>query len=170
MKSTVNELWNGWNLAWYHNFTHIACAKKFRGLREKLDELHVQNWTISFEVSGFRTKTHLLKRDFIFFYIFKMQNFCAFIMHHAKPHNQFSTLFWLHLLFFMHLMIYFELKSTTNEPWKGWNLAWFHNFTQIACAKRFRGLRQKLDALRVQNWTISFEVWGFRTKCIQLFL
>ena len=42
LKSTANELWNGWKLAWYHNFTHIACDKKLRGLREKLDALRVQ--------------------------------------------------------------------------------------------------------------------------------
>jgi hypothetical protein len=29
-------------MAWYHNFTHIACSKKLRGLREKLDALRVQ--------------------------------------------------------------------------------------------------------------------------------
>ena len=44
LKSSTNELWKGWNLAWYHNFRHIACAKKFRGLRQKLDVLHVQTW------------------------------------------------------------------------------------------------------------------------------
>ena len=26
-------------MAWYHHFTHIACAKKLRGLQQKLDEL-----------------------------------------------------------------------------------------------------------------------------------
>ena len=42
LKSTTNELRNGWKLAWYHNFTHLACAKKLRGLREKLDTIRVQ--------------------------------------------------------------------------------------------------------------------------------
>ena len=70
LKSTANELWNGWKLAWYHNFTHIACAQKLRRLREKLDALRLQNWTISFEVSWFRRKTILLQRDFIFLNIF----------------------------------------------------------------------------------------------------
>ena len=36
LKSTANELWNSWKLAWYHNFTHVACAKKCRRLRENL--------------------------------------------------------------------------------------------------------------------------------------
>ena len=30
-------------MAWYHHFTHIACAKKLRGLWQKLDALRVQN-------------------------------------------------------------------------------------------------------------------------------
>ena len=33
LKSTTNELWKGWKLAWYHHFTHIACSKKLRGLK-----------------------------------------------------------------------------------------------------------------------------------------
>ena len=64
--------------------------------------------------------------------------------------------FWLHLLFFMHLLIFFELYDPENEkPYnelsKGWKLAWYHNFTHIECAKKLRGLRQNMDALRAQN-------------------
>ena len=64
--------------------------------------------------------------------------------------------FWLHLLFFMHLLINLsyktlKLKSITNELWKGWMLAWYHHFIQIACARNLRGLWQNLDALRVKK-------------------
>ena len=64
--------------------------------------------------------------------------------------------FWLDLLFFMHLLIILsyktlKLKSISNELWKGRKLAWYHHFIDIACARKFRGLHQKLDALRVQN-------------------
>ena len=72
LKCIWNELWKGSKLAWYHHFTHIACGKKLRGLWEKLDALRVKKWTISFEVSLFRTKTHLLQRDFIFLNIFEL--------------------------------------------------------------------------------------------------
>ena len=48
--------------------------------------------TISFEVSGFHTETHLLQRDFNFLKLFELQTFCVFKMHHSKPHHQFSTL------------------------------------------------------------------------------
>ena len=56
----------------------------------------------------------------------------------------------------MHLLIILsyktlKLKSISNELWKGWKLAWYHHFMHIACARKLRGLRQKLDALRVQN-------------------
>ena len=44
-----------------------------------------------------------------------------------------------------------KLKSISNELWKGWKFAWYHHFIHIACARKLRGLRQKLDALRVQN-------------------
>ena len=71
----------------------------------------------------------------------------------------------------MHLMNCFELndpeiKRTTNELWKGWNLAWYHHFTHIACAKKLRGLRQKLDALLVQNGQTLLMYQGFGRKLV----
>ena len=36
LKSSANELWNGWKLAWCHNFTHVACAKNC--------EVNEKNW------------------------------------------------------------------------------------------------------------------------------
>ena len=79
--------------------------------------------------------------------------------------------FWLHLLLFMHLLTFFsymtlKTKSTTNELWKGWKLAWCHNFTHIACAKKLRGLQQKLDALRVQNGQSLSKYQGFIWKLV----
>ena len=56
LKSTANELWNGWKLAWYHNFTHIACDKTLRGLREKLDVLCVQTGQSPSKYQGFGRK------------------------------------------------------------------------------------------------------------------
>ena len=44
--------------------------------------------TISFEVSGFQTKTRLLQRDFIFLNLFELHIFSLFKMHHSKPHHQ----------------------------------------------------------------------------------
>ena len=56
------------------------------------------------------------------------------------------------------------MKSTTNELWKGWNLAWYHHFTQIACAKKLKGLWQKLDALCVQTGQTLSKYEGFGRK------
>ena len=59
-----------------------------------------------------------------------------------------------------------SLKSSTNELWKGCNLAWHHNFTHIATSKELRGLRQKLDALRVQIGQSLSKYEGFGRKLI----
>ena len=48
-------------------------------------------WIISFEVSGLRTQTHMLQRDFIFLNLFELQTLCVFKMHHSKSHPKFST-------------------------------------------------------------------------------
>src|SRR3990170_16929 len=44
---------------------HSMCYKVER-VTEKAGCTSCTKWTISFEVSGFRTKTHLLQRDFIY--------------------------------------------------------------------------------------------------------
>ena len=59
-----------------------------------------------------------------------------------------------------------KLKSTTNELSKGWKLAWYHHFTHIACSKKLRGLRQKLDAVRVHNGQPLSKYQGFEQKLI----
>ena len=41
---------------WCHNFTHIACAKKLRGLLEKLDALRVQTGQSRSKYEGFGRK------------------------------------------------------------------------------------------------------------------
>ena len=80
--------------------------------------------------------------------------------------------FWLHLLFFMHLMIYFSAKWPWNwkrlqpELRKGWNLAWYHNLTHITCVQKLKGLRQKLDALCVQTGPSLSKYKGFTQKLI----
>src|SRR3954468_2065243 len=50
------------------------------------------NWTISFKVQGFQTKTHLLHRHFIFLSLFQITTFFASNMQHSKPHTEISTL------------------------------------------------------------------------------
>ena len=88
-----------------------------------------------------------------------------------KATSSFFNPFWLHLLFFMHLLIILsyktlKLKSISNELWKGWKLAWYHHFIHIACARKLRGLRPKLDALRVQNGQSLLTYPGFIRKLV----
>ena len=91
-------------------------------------------------------------------------------MHYSKPHHQFQP-FLTSFVIFMHLLIFLsyvtlKMKSTTNELWKGWKLAGYHYFTHIACAENLRGLRQKLDALRVQNGQSLLKYPGFIRKLV----
>ena len=59
-----------------------------------------------------------------------------------------------------------KFNSISNELWKGWKLAWYHHFTHIACAKKLRWLRQKLDALRVQNGQSLSKYHGYIWKLV----
>ena len=126
-------------------------------------------WTISFKVSGFQTKTPLLQRHFNFLNLFQRQSFCVFSMHHSKPRHQLSTLSEF-ICYFSCIYWFFWAKWPWN--WKalqirnGWKLAWYHHFIHIAGAKKLRGLRQKLDALRVQNGQSLSKYQGFRRKLL----
>src|SRR3954465_5882234 len=59
-----------------------------------------------------------------------------------------------------------KLENTTTGLSKGRNLAWYHHLTHIACVQKLRGLRQKLDALRVQTGPSVSKYEGFRRKLI----
>src|SRR3954449_5315499 len=59
-----------------------------------------------------------------------------------------------------------KLEITTTELRKGRNLAWYHHLTHITCVQKLRGLRQKLDALRVQTGPSLSKYKGFRRKLI----
>src|SRR3954465_705187 len=71
----------------------------------------------------------------------------------------------------MHLMIYFELNDPVIEKHYNWtrkrlNLAWYHHLIHIASVQKLRGLRQKLDALRVQIGPSISKYEGFTRKHI----
>src|SRR3954470_4044495 len=57
-----------------------------------------------------------------------------------------------------------NLESTTTELKKCLNLARYHHLTHIGCVQKLRGLRQKLDALRVQTGPSLSKYKGFETK------
>src|SRR4051812_49104621 len=70
---------------------HYMCAKVERNTA-KTGCTSCTNWTISFKVQGFHTKTHLLQRHFIFLSLFKLKTFFASNMQPSKPHTEISTL------------------------------------------------------------------------------
>ena len=82
-------MWKCSKLAWYHHFTHIACVER---VSRKTGCTLCTKRTISLEVWGFRTRTHLLQRDFIFLNLFELHTFCVFKMHHSKAHHKISTI------------------------------------------------------------------------------
>ena len=127
-KSTTNELWKGWKLAWYHHFTHIACAKKLRGLRQKLDALHVQNGQSLSKYQDFGPKLICYKR----ISFFKLISTVEFLCVQYAPFKATSSIFnpfGLHLLFSMHLLTFWakwqwnwkalQMNSETVESWHG---------------------------------------------------
>ena len=128
-KSISNELWQGWKLAWYHHFTHIACAKKLRGLRKKLNALRVQNGQSLSKYQDFIRKLVCYKGISFFLNLFELQTFCVFKMHHSKPHHQFSTLsdficyfsciYWLFWAIRPWNWKSFQMNSEKVESWHG---------------------------------------------------
>src|SRR3954471_23480921 len=70
---------------------HNMCAKVER-ITAKSGCTSCTNWTISFKVQGFQTKTHLLQRHFIFLCLFQLKTFFASKMQHSKPDTEISAL------------------------------------------------------------------------------
>src|SRR3954471_25002394 len=62
---------------------HTMCVKVER-ITAKTGCTSYTNWTISFKVQGFQTKTHLLQRHFIFLSLFQLKTFFASNMQHSK--------------------------------------------------------------------------------------
>src|SRR4051812_44999073 len=71
---------------------HNMCARVER-ITYKTGSTSCTNWTISFKVQGFQTKSHLLQRHFIMLILFQLKTFFASNMQHSKPHTAISTLF-----------------------------------------------------------------------------
>ena len=141
LKSTTNELWKGWKLARYHHFTHIACAKKLRGLSQKLDALRVQNGQSLSKYQGFGRELICYTGTSMFLNLYELQPIFAFSMHLSKRPHQFPTRSDIICCFsVIYRFVYgakwrWNWKSLQNELWKCWYLAWYHHFTRIACAK-----------------------------------
>ena len=101
LKSISNELWKGWKLAWYHHFIHISCARKLRGLRQKLDALRVQNGQSLSKYQDFIRKLVCYKA-ISFLKLIWTPDFLCVQNAPFKATSSFFNPFWLYLLFFMH--------------------------------------------------------------------
>ena len=121
LKSGTNELRNGCTLAWHHNFTHIANYKELRGLRKKQDAFRVQTGESLLKYEGFGRK--LIYYNLISFLIsYLIPYFLCVLYATFKGTSSIFNTFWLHLIFFMHLMVYFELNDPKIEKWYKWTL------------------------------------------------
>src|SRR6266566_1117401 len=92
LKSITNKNQKRLKVGMVSSFHPHRMCQKVERLTAKTGSTSCTKWTISFEVSGFQTKTRLLQRHFIFLNLFQLQTFCVFSMHHSKPRHQFSTL------------------------------------------------------------------------------
>ena len=139
LKSIWNELWKGSKLSWFHHFTHSMC-KKYKGWWQKLDALRVQNRQSPSKYQGFIRKLVCYKGISFFWtylnsivfpcsrctiqsHIIKFLTLSVFICY-------FSSIYWL-----FWAIRPWNWTSLQNELWKCRNLAWYHHFTHIACAK-----------------------------------
>ena len=102
------------------SFDPYNMCEKVERITAKTGCTSCTNWTISFKVQGFQTKTHLLQRNFNFLNLFQLNTFFAFNMHQSKSHTKNFKPFWLHLLFFMHVRIYFELNDLEIRKQYNW--------------------------------------------------
>src|SRR3954467_8955805 len=92
LESTTTELRIRLKLGMESSFDpHRMCAKVDR-ITAKTGCTSCTNWTISFKVRGFHTKTHLYQRHFIFLNLFRLKTFFASNMQHSKPHTKISTI------------------------------------------------------------------------------
>src|SRR3954468_6515167 len=69
LNSEKVETWHG-----ILNDQHNMCAK-FERITAKTGCTSCTNWTISFKVQRFHTKTHVLQRHFIFLRLFQLKTF-----------------------------------------------------------------------------------------------
>src|ERR1041384_2620007 len=70
---------------------HNMCAKVER-ITTKTGCTSCTNWTISFKVQGFQTKTHLLQRHFNFLSLLELKTYFASNMQHSKQHTEISAI------------------------------------------------------------------------------
>src|SRR3954464_3751013 len=127
----------------------------------KLDHL-VQSMRVSDENSSVSKAFHFSK-------LISTQEFLGFQHATFKATYKNFNPFWIHLLFFMHLMIYFELNDPVigkhyNSTQKRLKLGMVSSFDPHSMCAKVLSIKTKTGCTSCTNWTISFKVRGFQTK------
>ena len=149
---------------------HSMC-KRVERVTAKTGRTSCTNWTISFGVSGFRTRTHLLHGHFIFLNLFELHTFFVFlctIQSDIIKFQHFLTSFAIFQSFtdlFRELNVreienHYKMNSVNVETWHGIIISptWH--------VQKSIGLRQKLDTLHVQTGQSLSKYQGFGRELI----
>src|SRR3954465_7010420 len=75
LESTTTWTQTRWKLGMVSSFDPDNMCAKVERITTKTRCTSCTNWTISFKLQGFRTKTHLLQRHFIFLSLFQLKTF-----------------------------------------------------------------------------------------------
>ena len=91
LESTKTELRKGWNVAWYHNLTHITRVKSW--------EDYGKNWMNfvykldhQFQSKKVSEENTSVSKAFHFSQLISTQDFFSSNIQHSKPHTEISTL------------------------------------------------------------------------------
>ena len=148
---------------------HSMC-KKLDRVTAKTRCTSCTKWTISSEVSGFRTKTHLL--HWLFNILITYCNSGPFLRSDAQFKSTSSTFnpFWHNFLFLMHLLICFELNDPEFEKHYKWTLKMLKlgmvsSFHLHSMCKQVERVTTKTGCTSCTNWTLS-KYQGFGRKLI----
>src|SRR3954470_5700469 len=147
---------------------HNMCAKVER-ITTKTGCTSCTNWTISFKVCGFQTKTHLLQRHFLFLNLFQLKTFFAFNMHHSKPHTKILTLsdficYFSCIQCFILCQMTLKMESIYKLTQKRLKLGMVSSFDPHNMCEKDERVTTKTGCTSCTNWTISFKVRVFQTK------
>ena len=118
---------------------HSMCERVER-VTAKTGRTLCLNWTNSFRVKGFRTRTHLLHRQFKILITYYNSGLflrsAGAIQSHVINFQPFLTSFAIFnaLTYLFWAKWPWNWKTLQNELWKGWKLAWYHHFTHVLCA------------------------------------
>ena len=139
---------------------HSMCAK-FERITEKIGCTSCTNWTTSFKVRGFQTKTHLFQKHFIFLNYFNSRLFL-----HPTCNIQ------SHILKFQPFFTSFAIFHAFNDLfWAKWPYNWkalqlnsekcsdlvVSSFDPHSMCAKFERIMEKTGCTSCTNWTIFFE-------------